>query len=103
MSLPLYNPEKGCEKCGCPATLEIEAGEETREVVCITTEYCARPMFGNVCFVSPLVTDRREPIRGEHFHRRCKRCGYIWFEACLPPSGSVVITIEKGPVCEYQI
>lgn len=81
MTLPPYDPDTVCAKCadehaetaychgvppGSTRALEnpelttVQRGEERRWL----RDFCDR--F----------------LEGEHQHRRCRRCGYLWIEAC---------------------
>ncbi len=55
--MDVYNSKAKCGKCG---------DEE------IATIYCGHPL-----------PDKAHPEIKEHFHRKCKRCGFNWVEKCL--------------------
>lgn len=58
-NLKTYDPDKICEKCGHDQ---------------ISTEYHKKDAYSmRKCFLR---------IGEEHIDRCCKRCGFVWFEAC---------------------
>ena len=65
MSRKPYDPQAVCRKC---AHVEV------------VTEYCT----GNKPFA--YLANVACELIGEHFHRRCKRCGYEWTESTWKPT-----------------
>jgi hypothetical protein len=75
MTLPTFNRERTCPKCGGEASVAYVADNEHS---CLTSyaPHSALPDYArDVCHY----------YRGEHLHRRC-RCGYTWAEAVMGPS-----------------
>lgn len=67
MSLPPYDPEAKCPKCG-------------HDVV--STVYCTSTPYGHVQTLNYPGEVCIEKV--EHHHRRCQRCSYAWVEDVVP-------------------
>jgi hypothetical protein len=70
MSLPPYQKDSPCPKCG-------ECGASTR--------YCdGRTDTGYILYGENVYVDAACRPLGEHFHRTCRNCDYPWEEAVAP-------------------
>ena len=72
-TFPVFEELAVCEKCRCPTIL---------------TDYCDGLRAMRVLC---------QAVVGEHFHRRCARCGYGWYERPRRPEDEVVAPPGEAP------
>lgn len=71
MSLPTFDEDGSCVKCGYEATM--------LENDVVGTRYCT----GGKDNGKPCTVPGTKPPRTEHLERTCPRCGFAWAEAVL--------------------
>jgi len=77
MTLPTFNREKICPKCGGDASVTYVSSHE------FECQYTFAPMSA----LSPGARPCCHYYNGEHLHRRCN-CGYRWAEAVQTIGGT---------------
>lgn len=82
--LPPFNESSRCIKCGWIKGPEVKPG----------VQFCQQ-VEGKAC-----PAGYPHEVFGEHFHRQCPRCSYVWAEAALPESEQqrlFDLNIEESP------